>query len=119
MLHQQVVIPPRMKQRRRPKPSRWIPALYNMVTLEGARVDVDVNVLLQVRFNRPESEQARQRRIHSYEFLQKKQAEEPWVYLQYHGVKVGELSRYSGSKSWVIIFVGVNVVGSGGWKCLR
>lgn len=58
-----------------------------MVTLEGARVDV--HVLLQVRFSRPESEQARQRRIQSYEFLQKKQAEEPWVHLQYHGVKVG------------------------------
>lgn len=42
----------------------------------------------QVRFSRPESEQARQRRIQSYEFLQKKQAEEPWVHLHYHGVKV-------------------------------
>lgn len=45
---------------------------------------------LQVRFSRPESEQARQRRLQSYEFLQKKQAEEPWVHLHYHGVKVGE-----------------------------
>lgn len=44
--------------------------------------------MLQVRFARPESEQARQRRIQSYEFLQKKQAEEPWVHLTYHGVKV-------------------------------
>lgn len=44
---------------------------------------------VQVRFARPESEQARQRRIQSYEFLQKKQAEEPWVHLHYHGVKVG------------------------------
>lgn len=43
----------------------------------------------QVRFARPESEQARQRRIQSYEFIQKKQAEEPWVHLRYHGVKVG------------------------------
>lgn len=42
-----------------------------------------------VRFSRPESEQARQRRIQSYEFLQKKQAEEPWVHLHYHGVKDG------------------------------
>lgn len=49
--------------------------------------------VLQVRFARPESEQARQRRIQSYEFLQKKQAEEPWIHLQYHGAKVeGELS---------------------------
>ncbi|XP_069761698.1 DNA-directed RNA polymerase III subunit RPC5 isoform X2 [Narcine bancroftii] len=40
-----------------------------------------------VRFSRPESEQARQRRIQSYEFLQKKQAEEPWHYLHYCGVK--------------------------------
>lgn len=46
------------------------------------------SVPLQVRFARPESEQARQRRIQSYEFLQKKQAEEPWVHLHYHSVKV-------------------------------
>ncbi|GAA6086342.1 DNA-directed RNA polymerase III subunit RPC5 [Tachysurus ichikawai] len=44
---------------------------------------------ITVRFSRPESEQARQRRIQSYEFLQKKQAEEPWVHLHYHGLKVG------------------------------
>ncbi|KAG7506574.1 hypothetical protein JOB18_009512 [Solea senegalensis] len=44
---------------------------------------------ITVRFARPESEQARQRRIQSYEFLQKKQAEEPWVHLRYHGVKDG------------------------------
>ncbi|XP_024140784.1 DNA-directed RNA polymerase III subunit RPC5 [Oryzias melastigma] len=44
---------------------------------------------ITVRFARPESEQARQRRIQSYEFLQRKQAEEPWVHLQYHGVKDG------------------------------
>ncbi|XP_058477576.1 DNA-directed RNA polymerase III subunit RPC5 [Solea solea] len=44
---------------------------------------------ITVRFSRPESEQARQRRIQSYEFLQKKQAEEPWVHLRYHGVKDG------------------------------
>ncbi|XP_068610557.1 DNA-directed RNA polymerase III subunit RPC5 [Brachionichthys hirsutus] len=42
-----------------------------------------------VRFSRPESEQARQRRFQSYEFLQKKQAEEPWVHLHYHGVNAG------------------------------
>ncbi|XP_030630221.1 DNA-directed RNA polymerase III subunit RPC5 [Chanos chanos] len=42
---------------------------------------------ITVRFSRPESEQARQRRIQSYEFLQKKQAEEPWVHLHYHGLK--------------------------------
>ncbi|KAL4624581.1 DNA-directed RNA polymerase III subunit RPC5 [Arapaima gigas] len=42
---------------------------------------------ITVRFSRPESEQARQRRIQSYEFLQKKQAEEPWVHLHYHGIK--------------------------------
>lgn len=40
-----------------------------------------------VRFSRPESEQARQRRVQSYEFLQKKQAEEHWVHLHYYGVK--------------------------------
>ncbi|XP_072312491.1 DNA-directed RNA polymerase III subunit RPC5 [Eucyclogobius newberryi] len=42
---------------------------------------------ITVRFARPESEQARQRRIQSYEFLQRKQAEEPWVHLRYHGLK--------------------------------
>ncbi|XP_076154597.1 DNA-directed RNA polymerase III subunit RPC5 isoform X1 [Alosa pseudoharengus] len=42
-----------------------------------------------VRFSRPESEQARQRRVQSYEFLQKKQAEEPWAHLHYHGIKDG------------------------------
>ncbi|CAJ1080007.1 DNA-directed RNA polymerase III subunit RPC5 [Xyrichtys novacula] len=42
---------------------------------------------ITVRFARPESEQARQRRIQSYEFLQKKQAEEPWAHLRYHGVR--------------------------------
>ncbi len=42
----------------------------------------------QVRFSRPESEQARQRRTQSYEFLQRKQSEEPWVHLHYHGIKV-------------------------------
>ncbi|KAL2078201.1 hypothetical protein ACEWY4_025886 [Coilia grayii] len=44
---------------------------------------------ITVRFSRPESEQARQRRTQSYEFLQKKQAEEPWVHLHYHGIKDG------------------------------
>uniref|UniRef100_A0A3P8W1L5 Polymerase (RNA) III (DNA directed) polypeptide E n=1 Tax=Cynoglossus semilaevis TaxID=244447 RepID=A0A3P8W1L5_CYNSE len=42
---------------------------------------------ITVRFARPESEQARQRRIQSYEFLQKKQAEEPWIHLQYHAAR--------------------------------
>ncbi|XP_053550650.1 DNA-directed RNA polymerase III subunit RPC5 [Bombina bombina] len=40
-----------------------------------------------VRFSRPESEQARQRRVQSYEFLQRKQAEESWVHLHYSSVK--------------------------------
>lgn len=44
---------------------------------------------ITVRFARPESEQARQRRIQSYEFLQKRQAEEPWVHLHYHSAKDG------------------------------
>lgn len=42
---------------------------------------------ITVRFSRPESEQARQRRVQSYEFLQKRQNEEPWVHLYYHGIK--------------------------------
>ncbi|KAB0389304.1 hypothetical protein E2I00_017103 [Balaenoptera physalus] len=33
------------------------------------------------------SEQARQRRVQSYEFLQKKHAEEPWVHLHYYGLR--------------------------------
>lgn len=41
-----------------------------------------------MRFSRPESEQARQRRVQSYEFLQKKHAEEPWVHLHYYGLRV-------------------------------
>ncbi|KAJ8283948.1 hypothetical protein COCON_G00027980 [Conger conger] len=44
---------------------------------------------ITVRFSRPESEQARQRRQQSYEFIQKRQAEEPWVHLHYHGMKDG------------------------------
>nr|XP_044602711.1 DNA-directed RNA polymerase III subunit RPC5 isoform X5 [Equus asinus] len=43
--------------------------------------------IVQVRFSRPESEQARQRRVQSYEFLQKKHAEEPWVHLHYYGLR--------------------------------
>uniref|UniRef100_A0A8D0MJW6 RNA polymerase III subunit E n=1 Tax=Sus scrofa TaxID=9823 RepID=A0A8D0MJW6_PIG len=42
---------------------------------------------ITVRFSRPESEQARQRRVQSYEFLQKKHAEEPWVHLHYCGLR--------------------------------
>lgn len=45
--------------------------------------------IFQVRFSRPETEQARQRRVQSYEFLQKRQAEEHWVHLHYYGLKVG------------------------------
>ncbi|XP_025032052.1 DNA-directed RNA polymerase III subunit RPC5 [Python bivittatus] len=42
---------------------------------------------ITVRFSRPESEQARQRRVQSYEFLQKRQAEEHWAHLHYYGLK--------------------------------
>ncbi|NXX37838.1 RPC5 polymerase, partial [Tricholaema leucomelas] len=42
---------------------------------------------ITVRFSRPETEQARQRRVQSYEFLQKRQAEEQWVHLHYYGLK--------------------------------
>uniref|UniRef100_A0A8C3L469 RNA polymerase III subunit E n=1 Tax=Chrysolophus pictus TaxID=9089 RepID=A0A8C3L469_CHRPC len=42
---------------------------------------------ITVRFSRPETEQARQRRVQSYEFLQKRQAEEHWVHLHYYGLK--------------------------------
>ncbi|KGL81056.1 DNA-directed RNA polymerase III subunit RPC5 [Tinamus guttatus] len=42
---------------------------------------------ITVRFSRPETEQARQRRVQSYEFLQKRQAEEHWVHLHYYGFK--------------------------------
>ncbi|CAL8380914.1 DNA-directed RNA polymerase III subunit RPC5 [Gadus morhua] len=44
---------------------------------------------ITVRFSRPESEQARQRRVQSYEFLQRKQAEESWVHLHYHSLRDG------------------------------
>lgn len=55
----------------------------------------------QVRFSRPESEQARQRRVQSYEFLQKKHAEEPWVHLRYHGLRVsGSLGAAGPRGSW-------------------
>lgn len=71
-----------------------------------------------MRFSRPESEQARQRRIQSYEFLQKKQAEEPWIHLQYHGVKVGGAlaPRFVASVS---VFVSVNSLTSGVWEYRR
>uniref|UniRef100_A0A8C5RWX3 RNA polymerase III subunit E n=1 Tax=Laticauda laticaudata TaxID=8630 RepID=A0A8C5RWX3_LATLA len=49
-------------------------------------VEEDVKQIT-VRFSRPESEQARQRRVQSYEFLQKRQAEEHWVHLHYYGLK--------------------------------
>ncbi|XP_065588649.1 DNA-directed RNA polymerase III subunit RPC5 isoform X3 [Cyrtonyx montezumae] len=42
---------------------------------------------ITVRFSRPETEQARQRRVQSYEFLQKRQAEEHWIHLHYYGLK--------------------------------
>ncbi|NXD25751.1 RPC5 polymerase, partial [Spelaeornis formosus] len=42
---------------------------------------------ITVRFSRPETEQARQRRVQSYEFLQKRQAEEHWFHLHYYGLK--------------------------------
>ncbi|XP_066131988.1 DNA-directed RNA polymerase III subunit RPC5 isoform X1 [Saccopteryx bilineata] len=42
---------------------------------------------ITVRFSRPESEQARQRRVQSYEFLQKRHAEEPWVHLHHHSLR--------------------------------
>lgn len=48
----------------------------------------------QVRFSRPESEQARQRRVQSYEFLQRKHAEEPWVHLHYYGLRVSRGPRW-------------------------
>lgn len=51
----------------------------------------------QVRFSRPESEQARQRRVQSYEFLQKKHAEEPWVHLHYYGMRVSQCSIWGKS----------------------
>lgn len=62
---------------------------------------LNISVLLQVRFARPESEQARQRRIQSYEFLQKKQAEEPWINLHYHSVRVGGALTFRALGPWV------------------
>ncbi|XP_078723296.1 DNA-directed RNA polymerase III subunit RPC5 [Lampetra fluviatilis] len=42
-----------------------------------------------VRFARPESDRAKQRRMQSYEYMQQKQAEEPWFNLRHHGLKDG------------------------------
>lgn len=80
-----------MRQRRKPRPSRWEVHAHFLTKTQNISSSLTFSecLPLQVRFARPESEQARQRRIQSYEFLQKKQAEEPWVQLHYHGVKVG------------------------------
>ncbi|XP_008572449.1 PREDICTED: DNA-directed RNA polymerase III subunit RPC5 isoform X3 [Galeopterus variegatus] len=67
--------------------SRYAAALYRQAgdsSQDEAEEDVKQ---ITVRFSRPESEQARQRRVQSYEFLQKKHAEEPWVHLHYHGLR--------------------------------
>ncbi|XP_066869700.1 DNA-directed RNA polymerase III subunit RPC5 isoform X2 [Kogia breviceps] len=67
--------------------SRYAAALYRQAgdsSQDEAEEDVKQ---ITVRFSRPESEQARQRRVQSYEFLQKKHAEEPWVHLHYYGLR--------------------------------
>lgn len=91
----QVETPPRTKLKKRPRPSLW-ELVHTHMNIDSVWLNMMIidqffttSVPLQVRFARPESEQARQRRIQSYEFLQKKQAEEPWVHLHYHSVKVG------------------------------
>ncbi|XP_073916325.1 DNA-directed RNA polymerase III subunit RPC5 isoform X2 [Castor canadensis] len=57
---------------------------------------------ITVRFSRPESEQARQRRVQSYEFLQKRQAEEPWVQLHYCGLRVSQDSRSEHERQYLL-----------------
>uniref|UniRef100_A0A8C4R5Z1 RNA polymerase III subunit E n=1 Tax=Eptatretus burgeri TaxID=7764 RepID=A0A8C4R5Z1_EPTBU len=42
---------------------------------------------ITVRFARPESDRARQKRMQSYEYMRQKQSEEPWHHLAYHGSK--------------------------------
>uniref|UniRef100_A0A8P0PLU3 RNA polymerase III subunit E n=2 Tax=Canis lupus familiaris TaxID=9615 RepID=A0A8P0PLU3_CANLF len=67
--------------------ARYAAALYRQAgdsSQDEAEEDVKQ---ITVRFSRPESEQARQRRVQSYEFLQKKHAEEPWVHLHYYGLR--------------------------------
>lgn len=61
--------------------------------LVGLRPEAMLPPTPQVRFSRPESEQARQRRVQSYEFLQKKHAEEPWIHLHYYSLRVSWVFR--------------------------
>ncbi|MEQ2171194.1 hypothetical protein GOODEAATRI_008159 [Goodea atripinnis] len=63
------------------------------LNVDGTSFDETNTYSAYVRFARPESEQARQRRIQSYEFLQKKQAEEPWIHLQFHGAKMWRFTQ--------------------------
>ncbi|XP_048350154.1 DNA-directed RNA polymerase III subunit RPC5 [Sphaerodactylus townsendi] len=64
---------------------------------------------ITVRFSRPESEQARQRRVQSYEFLQKRQAEEQWAHLHYYGLRVSGLCAFPYSE-YLMMLVPPSVV---------
>lgn len=69
--------------------SFWFAHLLLLLRARPLEVKGGLFSCCQVRFSRPESEQARQRRVQSYEFLQKRQAEEHWAHLHYYGVRVG------------------------------
>lgn len=43
---------------------------------------------LQVKFARPETDKAKANRLSSFKYLEKKQAEEPWVDLSYCTIQV-------------------------------
>ncbi|XP_040212767.1 DNA-directed RNA polymerase III subunit RPC5 isoform X2 [Rana temporaria] len=64
----------------------WIKQTPNSKS-EKLQMMLEIPHKMKVRFSRPETEQAKQRRAQTYEFLQKKQAEESWVHLHYCGVK--------------------------------
>lgn len=116
----QVATRPRMKLKRRPKLLQYILTITHneaqgRETFAALQTHHSQNTFCfcscQVRFARPESEQARRRRIQSYEFLQKKQAEEPWVHLQYHGVKVKGQEKPSQSASYARLWAAVDTFG--------
>lgn len=49
---------------------------------------------MTVKFARQETDDAKARRLASYEYLQKKQDEEPWIRVQYNGPDVSGYVHY-------------------------
>lgn len=50
---------------------------------------------MTVKFARPESEEAKARRLASYEYIQHRLEEEPWCPLTYHSLDVSAVSTHS------------------------